>query len=168
MTDSSGANTGPVSPTIGPIEILIARRAPSGQSGIDKPGDQPPDQLTALDQQLLSPSNAASRAGSRDRSSLTAPMHPATPHRQLLRVPATCQDGELRRASSIASTGATRPQPREPARATPGSAPRTTSRCLATAARTMQRRRDGVHVRQHRRVIGVLLEHHEDVHSPLL
>ena len=32
----------------------------------------------------------------------------------------------------------------------------------------MQRRRDGVHMRQHRRVIGVLLEHHEDVHTPLL
>src|SRR5581483_9437916 len=32
----------------------------------------------------------------------------------------------------------------------------------------MQRRRDGVHMRQHRRVIGVLLEHHEDVHAPLL
>src|SRR5215467_4181625 len=30
----------------------------------------------------------------------------------------------------------------------------------------MQRRRDGVHMRQHRRVIGVLLEHHEDVHTP--
>src|SRR5215831_931548 len=32
----------------------------------------------------------------------------------------------------------------------------------------MQRRRNGVHVRQYRRVIGVLLEHHEDVHFPLL
>lgn len=37
MTDSSGANTGAVIPTIGPIEIVIARRAPSGQSGIDSP-----------------------------------------------------------------------------------------------------------------------------------
>jgi hypothetical protein len=37
IIDSSGVNTGPVIPTIGPIEILIARRAPSGQSGIDKP-----------------------------------------------------------------------------------------------------------------------------------
>src|SRR4029079_4488437 len=27
---------------------------------------------------------------------------------------------------------------------------------------------DGVHMRQHRRAIGVLLEHHEDVHTPLL
>ena len=34
--------------------------------------------------------------------------------------------------------------------------------------RPMQRRRDGVHMRQHRRVIGVLLDHHEDVHNPLL
>jgi hypothetical protein len=37
IIDSSGVNTGPVIPTIGPIEILIARRAPSGQSGIDNP-----------------------------------------------------------------------------------------------------------------------------------
>src|SRR5215467_4770216 len=34
--------------------------------------------------------------------------------------------------------------------------------------RRVQRRRNGVHVRQYRRVIGVLLEHHEDVHFPLL
>jgi len=32
-----GANTGAVRPMIGPIEIVIARRAPSGQSGIDSP-----------------------------------------------------------------------------------------------------------------------------------
>src|SRR5262249_23049300 len=32
----------------------------------------------------------------------------------------------------------------------------------------MQRRRDGVHMRQHRRVIGGFLEHHEDVHTPSL
>ena len=34
---SSGANTGPVNPASGPIDTLIARRAPSGQSGMDKP-----------------------------------------------------------------------------------------------------------------------------------
>lgn len=34
---SIGANIGAVRPTIGPIETVIARRAPSGQSGIDKP-----------------------------------------------------------------------------------------------------------------------------------
>ena len=35
--DSNGANTGAVIPTIGPIDTLIARRAPSGQSGIESP-----------------------------------------------------------------------------------------------------------------------------------
>src|ERR1051325_1315226 len=32
----------------------------------------------------------------------------------------------------------------------------------------MQRRRNGVDMRQYRRVIGVLLDHHEDVHVPSL
>ena len=53
MTVSSGANTGAVMPTIGPIDTLIARRAPSGQSGIDSPATNLRINLPTLQQQLL-------------------------------------------------------------------------------------------------------------------
>ena len=53
MTVSSGANTGDVRPTTGPIDIADRPSRTFWPIGHRKPGDQPANHLTALEQQLL-------------------------------------------------------------------------------------------------------------------